>query len=64
MDNSLKRCVLSIQHNKLNDSFFAFSITDVKNDTYKTWKTEITLSGNIDNEELVTDFENHFWNPT
>ncbi|MBG9580983.1 hypothetical protein ABE42_17695 [Bacillus thuringiensis] len=64
MGNSLKRCVLSIHHNKLNDSFFAFSITDIENDTYKTWKTEITLSGNINNEELATDFENNFWNPT
>ncbi|MGR5978963.1 hypothetical protein ACT7DJ_14790 [Bacillus cereus] len=63
MDNNLKRCVLLIQQNKLNNFFLAFSITDVENDTYKDWKTEITLSGNISNERLVTDFENHFWNP-
>ncbi|WP_142674051.1 hypothetical protein [Bacillus sp. SRB_331] len=63
MDSNLKRCVLLIQQNKLNNFFFAFSITDVENDTYKAWKTEITLSGNISNERLVTDFENHFWNP-
>lgn len=43
---------------------FAFSITDVKSDIYKEWKTEITLSGNIITERLVDDFENHFWNPT
>ncbi|MEK4677715.1 hypothetical protein LW858_31910 (plasmid) [Bacillus cereus] len=62
-DNIAKRCILSIQYNKLDDSFFAFSITDVKSDIYKDWKTEITLSGNIITERLVDDFENPFWNP-